>query len=133
MARSFIAESFPPTAGSLTTRFFDMSELEKIKKKYYSIGEVADMLDVKPSLIRFWESEFPQVAPRKNRKGNRVFTESDIEMLKTIYYLVKVRKFTLEGAREKLKSSSKDVEYEQKTRETLLKVRNLLVELKKSL
>jgi DNA-binding transcriptional MerR regulator len=107
-----------------------MGEQEEIKKKYYSIGEVADMLKVKPSLIRFWEAEFPQLAPKKNRKGNRTFTEADIELLKTIYYLVKERKYTLKGAEEKLKQNPKDLEYEQRTRETLLKVHGFLAELK---
>lgn len=107
-----------------------MPETEEINKKYYAIGEVAEMLDVNPSLIRFWETEFPQLAPRKNRKGNRVYTEKDIEALRTIYYLVKIRKFTLKGARDKMKSNPRDVEYEQRTMETLLKVRSFLVDLK---
>lgn len=110
-----------------------MAELEEIKKKYYSIGEVASMLEVKPSLIRFWESEFPQLKPRKNRKGNRIYTEKEIDQLKQIYYLVKVRKYTLKGAKEKLKQNPKDLEYEQKTRETLLNVRSFLEELKNNL
>ncbi|MEM0998571.1 MAG: MerR family transcriptional regulator [Bacteroidota bacterium] len=110
-----------------------MAEKEEIKKKYFSIGEVAGMLDVKPSLIRFWESEFPQLKPRKNRKGNRIYTDKDIETLRTIYYLVKIRKFTLKGAREKLKTNPKDLEYEQKTMETLLKVRGFLEDLKNNL
>lgn len=110
-----------------------MAEKEEIKKKYFSIGEVATMLEVKPSLIRFWETEFPQLKPRKNKKGNRIFTESDIELLQSIYYLVKVRKFTLKGAREKLKQNPKELQYEQTTRETLLKVRGFLEELKNNL
>jgi DNA-binding transcriptional MerR regulator len=110
-----------------------MEDQEGIKKKYYSIGEVADMLNVKPSLIRFWETEFPQLAPRKNRKGNRTYNEADIELLKTIHYLVKDRKYTLKGALEKLKTNPKDIEYEQRTRETLLKVRGFLAELKEYL
>ena len=110
-----------------------MAELEEIKKKYYSIGEVASMLDVNPSLIRFWETEFSQLKPRKNRKGNRIYTEKEIALLKQIYYLVKVRKYTLKGAQEKLKQNPKDLEYEQKTRETLLKVRSFLEELKNNL
>ncbi len=110
-----------------------MAEKEEIKKKYYSIGEVASMLDVKPSLIRFWETEFPQLKPRKNRKGNRIYTDKEIDLLKQIYYLVKERKFTLKGAKEKLKQNPKDLEYEQKTRETLLKVRSFLVELRNNL
>jgi DNA-binding transcriptional MerR regulator len=107
-----------------------MSESTEITKKYYSIGEVSDLLGVNASLIRFWETEFPHLSPRKNRKGNRVYTEKDIEDLKTIYYLVKVRKFTLKGARDKIKSNPKDIEYEQRTMETLHKVRSFLVDLK---
>ncbi len=110
-----------------------MEEQEDIQKKYHSIGEVADILKVKPSLIRFWETEFPQLSPRKNRKGNRTYTDADIEMLQSIYYLVKVRKFTLKGAQDKLKQNPKDLEYEQRTRETLLKVRGFLAELKEYL
>lgn len=110
-----------------------MEEKEVIKKKYYSIGEVSEMLDVKPSLIRFWETEFSQLSPRKNRKGNRTYTEGDIEILRQIYYLVKERKFTLKGAQEKLKQNPKDLEYEVRTRETLLKVRGFLAELKEYL
>lgn len=110
-----------------------MEDQDGIQRKYYTIGEVADMLNVKPSLIRFWETEFSQLSPRKNRKGNRTYTEADIEVLKTIYYLVKVRKYTLKGAQDKLKQNSKDLEYEQRTRETLLKVRGFLTELKEYL
>ncbi len=110
-----------------------MADKEVIKKKYFSIGEVATRLGVKPSLIRFWETEFPQLSPRKNRKGNRTYNEKDLEVLDKIYYLVKVRKYTLAGAREKLKQNPKDVEYEQKTRDTLLRVRDFLQELKANL
>ena len=110
-----------------------MEEKDDIQKKYHAIGEVAEMLQVNPSLIRFWESEFTQLSPRKNRKGNRTYTDADIEMLKTIYYLVKVRKYTLKGAQDKLKQNPKDLEYEQRTRETLLKVRGFLAELKEYL
>lgn len=107
-----------------------MADSDEIKKRYFTIGEVAARFGVKTSLIRFWETEFPQLAPRKNRKGNRTFNEKDIEVLEKIYYLVKVRKYTLAGAREKLKQNPKDLEYEQKTRDTLLRVRAFLQELK---
>ncbi|MCO5249066.1 MAG: MerR family transcriptional regulator [Chitinophagales bacterium] len=80
----------------------------KIEKVYYSIGEVAEMFDVANSLIRFWETEFDILKPRKNSKGNRLFTQKDIENLKLIYHLVKERGFTLEGARNELKSADKD-------------------------
>ena len=110
-----------------------MGDKDEIKKKYFSIGEVSEMLEVKPSLIRFWETEFPQLSPKKNRKGNRTYTESDIATLRQIYYLVKERKFTLKGALEKLKQNPKDLVYEVRTRETLLKVRGFLAELKEYL
>ena len=108
-------------------------ESDNIEKKYFSIGEVAEMLNVNPSLIRFWESEFDNLAPRKNKKGNRIYTEKDIETLKTIYYLVKERGFTLKGAKDKLKQNPKELEYEQKAKETLERVRGFLVELRNSL
>lgn len=72
-------------------------------KLYYSIGEVAAMFGVKPSLIRFWENEFDVLKPTKNKKGNRMFTAEDIENLKEIFRLVKGEGYTLQGAKEKLK------------------------------
>ena len=68
-------------------------------KLYYSIGEVARAFDVNASLIRFWEKEFDIIKPKKNKKGNRLFTPTDIKNLKIIYHLVKERGYTLEGAR----------------------------------
>ena len=77
----------------------------EIEKLYYSIGEVAQMFGVSNSLIRFWETEFTILKPRKNAKGNRLFTKKDIENLKIIYHLVKEKGFTLEGARKRLKEA----------------------------
>jgi hypothetical protein len=62
---------------------------KEIEKLYYSIGEVSEMFNVAPSLIRFWESEFDLIKPKKNRKGNRQFTKEDIDHVRTIYHLVK--------------------------------------------
>ena len=73
-------------------------------KLYYSIGEVAKMFDVNASLIRFWEKEFGSLHKLKNAKGNRKFTSKDIEQFKKIYELVKVKGFTLEGAKKALKA-----------------------------
>ncbi len=73
------------------------------KKMYYSIGEVAEAFDVNTSLIRFWEKEFDILKPKKNAKGNRKFTPEDIKNLELIYYLVKERGFTLDGAKTHLK------------------------------
>lgn len=82
---------------------------KEIEKLYYSIGEVADMFGVSKSLIRFWETEFDILKPRKNQKGNRLFTKKDIDNLKVIYHLVKEKGFTLEGARKKLKETKQEV------------------------
>ena len=72
-------------------------------KLYYSIGEVAKAFKVNASLIRFWETEFDVIQPKKNAKGNRKFTKEDIKNLELIYHLVKERGFTLEGAKTHLK------------------------------
>ena len=76
-----------------------------IKKIYYSIGEVAAMFDVYKSLIRFWEKEFSIIKPKKNKKGNRYFTEKDINNFKIIFHLVKERGYTLDGAKKKLREN----------------------------
>jgi len=81
-------------------------ELSK-DKLYYSMGEVADALGVNQSLIRFWDKEFDILKPKKNAKGNRMFTQEDVKNLQLIYHLVKERGFTLEGARTHLKESKK--------------------------
>ena len=79
-------------------------------KLYYSIGEVAKAFDVNASLIRYWEQEFPIIKPKKNKKGNRYFTPSDIENLKIIYHLVKEKGYTLDGARVALTTNTKIAE-----------------------
>lgn len=104
-----------------------------IEKSYYSIGEVAELLGVSQSLIRFWETEFDQLQPKKNRKGNRMYTPANIEQLRTIYHLVKERGYTLKGAREMLKSKAPVVDKQLAVRESLLKIRAFLTELKSDL
>jgi transcriptional regulator len=75
------------------------------EKRYYSIGEIAEAFNVNTSLIRFWEKEFDILQPKKNAKGNRKFTPKDVQNLELIYYLVKERGFTLEGAKIHLKEN----------------------------
>ncbi|WP_439128417.1 MerR family transcriptional regulator [Polaribacter sp.] len=75
------------------------------EKRYYKIGEVAKAFAVNTSLIRFWEKEFDIIKPKKNAKGNRLFTAEDIKNFKLIFNLVKERGFTLEGAKQKLKQN----------------------------
>jgi DNA-binding transcriptional MerR regulator len=76
-------------------------------KRYYSIGELAKAFDVNASLLRFWDKEFDILKPRKNAKGNRMFTPEDVKNIQLIYHLVKERGFTLEGAKTHLKEGQK--------------------------
>lgn len=103
---------------------------KEIEKLYYSIGEVAEIFNVAPSLIRFWESEFDIIKPKKNRKGNRQFTKEDIENVRTIYHLVKEKGFTLQGAKEMLKNDSQAVRDKMEMIESLKKVRSFLLEIR---
>ena len=80
------------------------------EKRYYKIGEVAKAFGVNTSHIRFWEKEFDILKPKKNNKGNRLFTQEDLKNLKLIYHLVKEKGFTLEGAKSKMKESPKKIE-----------------------
>ena len=102
-------------------------------KLYYSIGEVARMFDVNSSLIRFWEKEFDIIKPKKNKKGNRLFTQDDVDNFYIIYHLVKERGFTLEGAKKKLKENKSDTINNIEIIKSLNKVRDFLVEIKKEL
>ncbi len=80
-----------------------MANSRPLKKLYYSIGEVADITDLKPYVLRYWETEFSQLRPSKNRAGNRTYRESDIELLFRIKELLYDEKYTIEGARQQLK------------------------------
>lgn len=71
-------------------------------KLFFSIGEVADMLNVNESRLRFWEKKFPQIAPKKAGRGIRQYSHEDVEMIKLIYHLVKEKGMTLPGARQRL-------------------------------
>ncbi len=78
----------------------------EIEKRYYTIGEVAKKFEVSTSLIRFWESQFDIIKPRKNKNGVRQYTKEDLEILGTIYHLVKEKGYTLSGAQEILKNGN---------------------------
>jgi DNA-binding transcriptional MerR regulator len=106
---------------------------KEIEKVYYSIGEVSEMFNVAPSLIRFWESEFELIQPKKNRKGNRQFTKEDINNVKIIYHLVKEKGFTLQGAKEILKSDVQTVNQKIELIESLKNIRHFLLEVKDKL
>lgn len=77
----------------------------KVEKLFWQIGEVAEMFDVNTSLIRFWEQEFTIIKPKKNNKGNRLFTKKDVDNFHVIYHLVKEQGMTLKGAQKKLEDN----------------------------
>ena len=106
---------------------------KEIEKLYFSIGEVADIFNVAPSLIRFWESEFDLIKPKKNRKGNRQFTKEDIDNVRTIYHLVKEKGFTLQGAKEMLRNDTQAVKDKMEMIDSLKRVRSFLNELREKL
>ncbi len=91
------------------------------------------MFNVNASLIRFWEKEFEVLQPKKNKKGNRLFTVDDVENLRIIFHLVKERGFTLQGAKAKLKENKSDVVNTTEIFDSLTKVRSFLVDLKDQL
>ncbi len=105
----------------------------EVTKLYYSISEVAKMLDVSTSLLRFWESEFDILKPKKNRQGNRLFTQEDIKNLRVIHHLVRERGFTLDGAKKKLKENKETTLHNTEVIESLKKLRAFLVEVKETL
>ena len=106
---------------------------QKIEKLYYSIGEVAEMFKVNTSLIRFWEKEFSIIKPKKNKKGNRFFTQLDIENFHLIFHLVKERGMTLKGAKQKLKENKEDTENNFIVVTRLQEIKDLLLEIKEAL
>ena len=102
-------------------------------KLLYSMGEVTVMFDVNASLIRYWESKFDCIKPHKNKKGNRMFTPSDIENFKLIYHLVKEKGMTLEGANSAMKRRGKSVKRDVSILERLQNIRAMLLEVRESL
>ena len=114
------------------------SDPKQIKKLYYSIGEVSKMTDLKAYVLRYWETEFKQLKPPKNRAGNRTYRQTDIDLILFIKDLLYNKKFTIEGARTQLTSIGDDVKTEQKVekevpvkavpakKETLVKIKQEL-------
>jgi len=102
------------------------------KKQYYTIGEVARMFNVNPSLIRTWENEFDIIEPRKNRKGDRYFRPVDIKNLSLIHQLIRKQKYTLEGAKDYMKKNKKAAERFALI-QSLQKIKGFLIEVKANL
>ena len=107
--------------------------MNKNLKLYYSIGEVAKMFDINECTLRYWESEFPHLKPKTNSKNVRQYTEKDIEQIKVIYNLVKVRGFKLAAARKMLNENRKNVDKSADILEMMINLRDELKNLKKQL
>lgn len=106
---------------------------KKVEKLYYTIGEVADMFSVNTSLIRYWEKEFDIIKPKKNKKGNRLFTQKDIDNFHIIYHLVKERGMTLKGAQKKMKENKEEEEYNFEIVKSLEQIKEMLLEVKETI
>ncbi|MCR5351267.1 MAG: MerR family transcriptional regulator [Bacteroidales bacterium] len=105
-----------------------------MEKLFYTIGEVAGILDESVSLVRFWSNSFPKfIKPKRNAKGNRQFTAADVETFKQIHYLVKDRGLTLEGAALQLAADRRPVDRNVKAIESLKEIRAQLMEIKKNI
>jgi DNA-binding transcriptional MerR regulator len=116
----------PPTPDSQWIRIME--------KLYYTIGEVAEILGENTSLVRFWSNSFTKyLKPKRNAKGNRLYTKDDVETLKQIHLLVKEQGMTLEGAAKKMASDRKKVDSKVKVLDSLKEIRKQLVNVKKSL
>ena len=102
-------------------------------KIYYSIGEVADLISVNTSLIRFWEKEFDIIKPKKNTSGNRAFSVHDIKNIKLIYHLLKEKKYTIQGAKKKIRENKEGTMKNYNVIEKLNKIRNELVTIREHL
>ena len=107
--------------------------MDNIEKKYYKIREVADILGLPPSTLRFWESKFTLVKPRRNSGGTRFYTTADIEILRLIFYLVKDKGLKLEAAEAEIRRNRTGVTRRYRAIERLRDVRTKLTDLLKAL
>jgi len=111
-----------------------MKEIEHTKGKiYYTMGEVAEMFDVTPALIRHWESKFDILKLQKNKKGNRLFTPTDVDHFKLIYHLVKERGMTLAGAEKRIRQNKTGALRDMEVVDRLQHIRSMLVEIREEL
>ncbi|MCF8223038.1 MAG: MerR family transcriptional regulator [Bacteroidales bacterium] len=102
-------------------------------KLFYSIGEVANILGVQTSAVRYWEKEFDIIKPRKNKKGNRLFSPEDLDKLRMIHFLLKEKGMTLAGAKKKMTDNPGDVDRNHEVIQSLKNIRKLLVKIQEDL
>jgi DNA-binding transcriptional MerR regulator len=106
------------------------------EKLYYSMGEVTEMFDVEPSVIRYWCTQFSCLRPKRNAKGNRLFSQQDIERLKRIHHLLKERRMTIEGAKKAMRKRAIEAENNDSDMallEQLQSLRAMLVDMRDSI
>ncbi len=103
------------------------------KKLYYSIGEVSDMFQINPSSLRYWETEFTIIKPKKNKKGDRFYTAADIKKLHLIYYLLRFKKYTIEAAKDYLKKHKEEAEVRFELVQSLQQMKAFLLNIKADL
>jgi DNA-binding transcriptional MerR regulator len=106
---------------------------KEIGKLYYRIGEVASMFDVNTSLIRFYENEFDIIKPNRNKKGNRLFTQSDVDNFHIIFHLIKEKGYTLEGAKQQVKKQKETSPDNQEIVKSLQRIKRFLLEVRSGL
>lgn len=105
-----------------------------MSKLFYSIGDVAEELGESTTLVRFWANKFASfVKPTRNKKGNRLFSPEDLEVMKKLHYLIKVKGMTLDGAEKRLRSEKGDLDVNVKIKDRLIAIREELVEVAKSM
>jgi len=107
--------------------------MENTAKLYYSIGEVSRIIGVETYVLRYWESEFPELRPRKNSSGRRIYTNSDLNLARQIYDLLRVKKYTLEGARQALDGGNGGASELSSDRQELLNLRSFLENISRQL
>ncbi|MBY0476405.1 MAG: MerR family transcriptional regulator [Chitinophagaceae bacterium] len=103
------------------------------KKLYYSIGEVSEMFKINPSSLRYWETEFTIIKPKKNKKGDRFYTAADIKKLHLIYYLLRFKKYTIEAAKDYLKKHKEEAEVRFELVQSLQQIKAFLLTIKADL
>ena len=107
-----------------------MNEDNKNRKLFYSIGEVAQMLGEQTSAIRYWEKEFKILKPKKNKKGNRLFSPADVDNLKLIHFLLKEKGMTIAGAKKKMDDNPEDVRQNHEVIRSLKKIKEMLIQIR---
>lgn len=106
---------------------------KKVEKLFYTIGEVAGILNVPVSTVRFWENEFDILKPRKNKKGNRLFMPEDLKNLRIIHHLVKEKGMTLAGAKKQVSEKWQETDFKFEIKESLTSIKDLLAEIRDSM